>query len=380
METSALAQNLPLSVRVELADRSYDIRLDNGLPADASGGCPLPSGSRALVVTDTTVGPLYASSVVDLLARHGVSSAVATIPAGEGSKTLATAGRLYAEAVRARLDRHGVVVALGGGVVGDLAGFVAATYLRGVRFLQVPTTLLAMVDSSVGGKTGVNLPEGKNLVGAFHQPCSVVVSLATLDTLPYRELAAGMAEVVKYGAIRDPGLLDLTEEHADRLGGPDADPGVLGAIVARCCRIKADVVAADERETGERAILNFGHTLGHAVENSLGYGLWLHGEAVAFGMVYAARLAEACGVCATPWSDRLTALLARFGLPVEKARLVRDAGGVAPSWDDLRAAMAGDKKSRGGTPRFVLCDRPGHALYGCPVDEGMLRSVWDAMR
>jgi 3-dehydroquinate synthase len=379
MDTPALAQNLPLTVRVELAERAYGITLDNALPSDVWGECPIPAGSRVLIVSDSTVAPLYAAQVVRLFERHGVAAAVATVPAGEGAKTLATVGKLYGEAVHAKLDRHGAIVALGGGVVGDLAGFVAATYLRGVRFLQLPTTLLAMVDSSVGGKTGVNLPEGKNLVGAFHQPCAVFVALSTLDTLPYRELAAGMAEVVKYGAIRDVALLSLLEEHANRLGSPDSDASVLGAIVARCCRIKADVVAADERETGERAILNFGHTLGHAIENTLGYGVWLHGEAVSFGMAYAARVAERCGVCKEPWSGRLTALLARFGLPVDKARLARDAGGVAPSWDDLRAAMSGDKKSRGGVPRFVLCDGPGHALYGCSVDEATLRSVWEEM-
>lgn len=379
MVSAALTETLPLTLRVELAERAYGITLDDALPVSAWAECPVPSGSRVLVISDETVAPLYASQVIGLFERHGVATSIVSVPAGESSKSLNTVGRLYGAAVRAKVDRHGTVVALGGGVVGDLAGFVAATYLRGVRFVQIPTTLLAMVDSSVGGKTGVNLPEGKNLVGAFHQPCAVFIALSTLDTLPYREFAAGMAEVVKYAAIRDAALLSLLEAHSERVGRPDADPRVLGALVARCCRIKADVVAIDERESGERAILNFGHTLGHALENMLGYGLWLHGEAVALGMVYAARVAERCGVCATPWSDRLATLLARFGLPVDLARLARDAGGRTPCWEELRGAMSGDKKSRGGVPRFVLCEAPGHALYDCAVEEGLLRAVWEEM-
>ncbi len=233
-----------------------------------------------------------------------------------------------------------------------------------------------MVDSSVGGKTAVNLPEGKNLVGAFHQPSAVRIALATLDTLPFREFASGMAEVIKYGAIRDAALLDLLESRAARLGCPDADPEVLRKIVARCCGIKAAVVAEDERETGERAILNFGHTLGHAIEKTLGFGVWLHGEAVAFGMVFAARLAEATGLCRAPWSGRLCT---RFRLPTDRRRLAQAAGGGAPRWDEVRAAMSSDKKTRDGRLRFVLCERPGSARFDCEVSEDALRTAWEAM-
>lgn len=373
---SAAAQTL----RVELDGRSYPIEIGLQLPETWGADWPPPPASRVLLVSDETVAGLYAPKLAAALERHGATVALATVPPGENSKSLAQAAQLYSEAVRARLDRSGTVLALGGGVVGDLAGFVAATYLRGVRLVQVPTSLLAMVDSSVGGKTAVNLPEGKNLVGAFHQPAAVRIALATLDTLPYREFASGMAEVIKYGAIRDTALLDLLETHAARLGCPDADPDVLREIVARCCRIKADIVAADEREAGERALLNFGHTIGHALEKTLGFGVWLHGEAVAFGMVYAARLAEATGLCREPWSERLKALCGRFGLPVDHARLARSAGGSAPSWEEIRSVMTADKKTRAGRPRFVLCERPGTARFDCEVPEEALRAAWEAMR
>ncbi len=369
----------PAPVRVELGQRSYLIRLACELSFEGWTDCPIPAGSSVLVVSDDTVHALYGERVRAALERRGIGVASAVIRPGEASKSLSSLPALYAAAASGGLDRRGTVVALGGGVVGDLAGFVAATYLRGVRFVQIPTTLLAMVDSSVGGKTGVNLPEGKNLVGAFHQPAGVLIGLSTLDTLPAREFAAGMAEVIKYGAIRDADLLERIERGGAALGRPDADVGVLGDLVARCCRIKAQVVAADERETGERALLNFGHTLGHAVEKALGYGVWLHGEAVAFGMVYAVRLAERLGRCPAPWSDRLAAVLRRFGLPTTRRRLHEDTDGAPPSWEDLRAAMAGDKKARGGTPRLVLCDAPGQAVHGVEVDEDVLRAVWKAM-
>lgn len=369
----------PRVVRVELGERAYPIVFDTELPCETWSDCPVPSGTGVLVVSDDTVAPLYAARVVAALERHGARVTVATVPPGENSKSLAILGQLYSQAVHAKLDRGGTVIALGGGVVGDLAGFLAATYLRGVRFVQLPTTLLAMVDSSVGGKTAVNLPEGKNLVGAFHQPSAVVVAISTLDTLPYREFAAGMAEVIKYGAIRDAGILATVGEHAARLGQPDADTGILRDLVADCCRIKADVVAADEREEGERAILNFGHTLGHALEKTLGYGVWLHGEAVAFGMVFAARLAEIQGLCTEPLADRLKELCARFGLPVDRQRLKADTAGAPPSWSEIRNAMSSDKKTRGGSLRFVLCDRPGHALFHCEVSEEHLAAAWAAM-
>ncbi len=369
----------PSSLQVALDARSYTIRVGRELSFDDWSDCPIPEGGRALLVSDETVAALYGETVCRGLERRGVRVARVVVPPGESSKALGRLAPLYAAAAAGGLDRQGTVVALGGGVVGDLAGFVAATYLRGVRLVQIPTTLLAMVDSSVGGKTGVNLPEGKNLVGAFHQPAGVLIGLSTLGTLPPREFAAGLAEVVKYGAIRDAALLTRIEREAAALSRSGADVAVLGDLVARCCRIKAEVVAADEREAGERAILNFGHTLGHALEKTLGYGVWLHGEAVALGMVYAARLAEHIGRCPTPWSERLAAILNRFGLPTTRARLRADTADAPPDWEALRSAMGGDKKSRGGTPRFVLCDAPGRAEYGVQVDEDALRAVWEAM-
>ncbi len=369
----------PHRLTVELGERSYPILFHSDLPCATWEGCPIPPESRVLLVSDKTVEALFAARVASALKFHRVQVSLATVAPGEGSKSLETAGWLYSQAARAKLDRGSTIIALGGGVVGDLAGFVAATFLRGLRLVQIPTTLLSMVDSSVGGKTAINLPEGKNLVGAFHQPSAVVIAISTLDSLPYREFAAGMAEVVKYGAIRDESLLALIETHAEMLSRPDADTDVLQDIVARCCGIKADVVASDEREQGERAILNFGHTLGHALEKTLGYGLWLHGEAVAFGMVYAARLAEISGVCGTLWADRLATLCARFGLPVSRRRLAGSSGGAGPGWEEVRAAMSGDKKTRDGALQFVLCDRPGHALFGCRVSEADLLAAWNAM-
>jgi 3-dehydroquinate synthase len=272
--------------------------------------------------------------------------------------------------VAAGLDRRGVVVALGGGVVGDLAGFLAATWLRGVRLVQAPTTLLAMVDSSVGGKTGINLPQGKNLVGAFYQPVEVDIDLRTLATLPEREYRSGLAEVVKYGVIRDAGLFADLEAGADRLMARDVT--LLADIVARCCRIKADVVAGDETESGPRAILNFGHTLGHALETVRGYGTWAHGEAVAAGMAYAGEVSiRRCGF---PSDDnrRLRRLLERLGLPVDW----RAGGDTATDWAAMHAAMARDKKTQAGVVRFVLARRIGEAAFGCEVGADMLEDAF----
>ncbi|HAU38059.1 MAG TPA: 3-dehydroquinate synthase, partial [Phycisphaerales bacterium] len=256
---------------------------------------------------------------------------------------LARAGELYDRALEARMDRHGVIVALGGGVVGDLAGFVAATYLRGVRLLQVPTSLLAMVDSSVGGKTAVNLPRGKNLAGVFHQPEAVAVDLDTLLTLPAREYVSGLAEVVKYAVIRDRGFLEELERGTVALVARDA--GVLQAVVARCCRIKAAVVGKDERESGLRAILNYGHTLGHAIETVGGYGALLHGEAVALGMTAANHIAVSRGMLDAAAAGRVRAALERLGLPTRHDAL--DA-------DEIWRIMQHDKKNVGGKVRMIL--------------------------
>jgi len=266
-----------------------------------------------------------------------------------------------------RLDRQGVLVALGGGVVGDLAGFAAATYMRGIRFVQVPTSLLAMVDSSVGGKTGINLAAGKNLAGVFHQPMAVVAELATLKTLPAREFAAGLAEVVKYGISLDAGFFDWLEANAGAIRAQE--PAVLERLVARCCELKADVVSKDEREGGLRAVLNFGHTLGHAIENITGYSGVLHGEGVALGMAYALELSSALCGFPEPETRRALALLQTFGLP------------VAPSpdwsWEALRSAMGVDKKAAGGQVRLVLSAQLGQSNLPVAVPEAELRAAWE---
>jgi 3-dehydroquinate synthase len=354
------------TVTVGLGSRSYPIRV---------GGWPeveflaLLKGRRGLIVTDSTVGPLYGARCEATLREAGASVVRATVPAGESSKSMQQAMALYGSALDAGLDRKSFILALGGGMVGDLAGFVAATYLRGVEFLQVPTTLLAMVDSSVGGKTAVNLPQGKNLVGVFHQPSRVVADLSTLATLPAREYASGLAEVVKYGVIKDARLFEVLDASADKVVARDA--GLLESIVATCCEIKAGVVARDERETGERAILNFGHTLGHAIEKLTEYSGWFHGEAVSVGMVFAARLSSE--VRGFPAADavRVERLLERLSLPV------RPPAGLG--WRAVRQAMTADKKTEQGIPRFVLSDRMGSVSYGCVVDEAAAQRVFDAM-
>jgi 3-dehydroquinate synthase len=355
------------TVRVDLHERGYDIRIGNGVEPGASlAGEP---SRRALVVSDAVVDPLYGDRCERALRTLGHVVTRVVVPAGEETKSLDRLGELYAAAAAAGLDRRSVIVALGGGVVGDLAGFAAATYMRGVRFIQAPTSLLAMVDSSVGGKTGINLPQGKNLVGAFHQPIEVAIDLNTLATLPEVEYRAGLAEVVKYGVIWDATLFDRLEADADRLAARDA--AALTAVVARCCEIKAEVVAMDERESGVRAILNFGHTLGHALETADGYGVWLHGEAVAVGMAYAAELSVRLRSFPEGTRDRLVDLLRRWGLPVSPA-----AKGTAPEWAALRRAMGLDKKSMDGQARFVLAEKMGSVVFGCAVEDGALADAY----
>lgn len=359
-------------VNVELGDRSYPIHIGTGILDTAGGGCKTAGlKGKCLVVTDANVAPLYAERVVQSLTAAGFNPLMVVLPAGETTKSQEHLFSLFDQAARHGLDRKCFMVALGGGVVGDLTGFAAASWLRGIRFVQIPTTLLSMVDSSVGGKTGINIPAGKNLVGAFHQPELVLMDLDTLNTLPPREFAAGMAEVVKTGVIWDAGLFQRLEE-------VDATPSArfqsseeLGKIIARCCEIKAEVVRQDEREGGLRGILNFGHTLGHAVENAAGYGEILHGEAVAIGMVYAARLSVALKGLSAEEAARIEKLLAGLLLPVGAPNL---------EWDELRAAMALDKKTIGGHTKFVLIDRIGRAEFGCEVPEELLQEVWDGMK
>ena len=355
------------TVRVDLGERAYDVSVGVGVSAGASVASE--TGLRALIISDSNVDPLYGERCANQLVGQGLTVARSVVPAGEQSKSLARVKSLYTAAFDAGLDRNSVIVGLGGGMVGDLAGFVAATLLRGVRLIQVPTTLLAMVDSAVGGKTAVNVPEGKNLVGAFHQPVEVAADLGTLKTLPDREYASGLAEVVKYGVISDEDLLSNLERSADAL--IDRDPAVLEEVVTRCCEIKAAVVAADERESGLRAILNFGHTLGHAIERVLGYGQVLHGEAVAAGMVYALELSVAIKALPEAECGRIRNLLAKLGLPVR----VSDMAQAAP-WPDLRAAMVTDKKVVSSVPRFVLAESIGSAVFGCEVDEDILKEVF----
>lgn len=336
-------------LQVELGERRYPIRIGRGLLDDPAALAALVTGRHALVVTDANVAPHYLARVQAALS--GKTTGTVVLPAGEQEKTLARFGDVMAALAALGASRDATVVALGGGVVGDLAGFAAACWMRGVRFVQLPTTLLAMVDSSVGGKTAVDLPQGKNLVGAFHQPAAVLADVASLDTLPPRELRAGLAEVVKYGAIGDAAFFGWLEEHAEALLA--RDPDALAHAIATSCAHKAGIVARDETEQGERMLLNFGHTFGHAIETQQGYGGLLHGEAIAVGMVLAARLSADLG--RAPWSDtaRLAALLGRLELPVE----------LPPglSGDALLARMRLDKKAVSGAVRLILWNGLGRA-------------------
>lgn len=369
--TLTLRRRLPINhkamkrnVHVDLGDRSYPIHIDSGNLALLGNACKAAGfKGRCLIVTDENIAPLYGSCAFQSLEKAGFKPALEVLPAGETTKCQAQLLNLYSKAAAHQLDRKCLMIALGGGVIGDLTGFAAASWLRGIRFVQVPTSLLAMVDSSVGGKTGINIPEGKNLVGAFHQPELVLMDLDTLNTLPPRELAAGMAEVVKYGVIWDAELFQSLEKSG-------ADFSDLGGIIARCCEIKAEVVRQDEREGGLRGILNFGHTAAHAIENVAGYGQFLHGEAVAIGMVYAAHLSAKIKKLPAVDVTRIEALLKKLHLPTGVPNLM---------WKDIRAAMAVDKKTVGGLTRFVLADRIGHVEFGCEVPEKILEDVWDGM-
>lgn len=361
------------TVHVELGERSYGIEIGRDLPI-----CPAlrdRAGADILIVSDSNVDPLYGDRTELALRKAGANVTRAVVPAGEQSKCQERLGRLYEKAVGAGLDRAGVIVALGGGVVGDLAGFLAASYLRGIALVQMPTSVLAMVDSSVGGKTGINLPQGKNLVGAFHQPCAVHADLTTLETLPQREYLSGLAEIVKTAVIRDASLFALLEEKRGQLVGRDAE--LLEQVIARCCEIKAAVVAEDEREGGLRAILNFGHTLAHALEREFGYGRLLHGEAVALGMVYACELSVAQTGLAPAEAARVKDLLAALGLPVGRQTLPDlQAAARALDWTDLRRAIGTDKKVRGRVPYWVLARGIGQVEFGCEVEEPALEAAW----
>ena len=336
---------------VGLGDRSYPIHIGAGLLDREDLLSPHVKGRRAFVVTNPTVAPLYAERVEASLARAGAAATRIEIADGEAHKDWRTLDAVYTSLLSAGADRRSVIVALGGGVVGDLAGFAAATYQRGIDFIQVPTTLLAQVDSSVGGKTGINHPLGKNMVGAFHQPLAVIADTATLSSLPAREFAAGLAEVVKYGAIRDGAFFDWLEARMEGL--VERDAAALAHAIRRSCEVKAEIVALDERESGPRALLNLGHTFGHAIETLEGYGRWLHGEAVAVGMVLAARFSERQRGLAPGSADRLARLLARAGLPVAPPLL------PPARWLE---AMGRDKKNEGGRITLVLMEAIGRAV------------------
>jgi len=350
----------PREVAVELGARGYPIRIGAGLLG--SDWPALLPGRDVLVVSDENVAPLYLAGVMQSLAGRQARTHV--LPPGESQKTLARFGEVLNALAAMRASRDAAIVALGGGVIGDLAGFAAACWMRGIAFVQLPTTLLAMVDSSVGGKTAVDLPQGKNLVGAFHQPRAVIADTATLATLPLRELRAGLAEVVKYGAIRDPEFFAWIERHVEALLARDA--AVLAEAVERSCQHKAGIVQRDEHEQGERALLNFGHTFGHALETAGGYGDLLHGEAVAIGMVMAARLSAALGHAPPEDAERLSHLLARLGLPIFPR------GAIDPA--QLLELMRLDKKAVSGKLRLILWRGLGHAevVSGVP-DADILR-------
>ncbi len=350
------------SVLIDLGDRSYPIHIGSGL-RNAVAQWPLPPAAAALIVTNTTVEPLYAEPLRRQLLERYATVDVLALPDGEAHKNLENLNLIFDRLLQGGNDRKTVLFALGGGVVGDMTGFAAACYMRGVPFVQVPTTLLAQVDSSVGGKTAINHPLGKNMIGAFYQPHLVVCDLDTLKTLPPRELRAGLAEVIKYGPIADMQLFDWIDHNLTSL--LDCNPLALAHAVKRSCEIKAAVVTQDERETGVRAILNFGHTFGHAIEAGLGYGQWVHGEAVACGMVMAAQLSQRVGLVDAAFVERLTGLIARAGLPVQ---------GPALGAQRYLELMRLDKKSEGGEIRFVLIDTPGRATVRA-VKEDMVIDV-----
>jgi len=350
------------TVRVELGERSYDIEIGAGNMAMLGEKMrALGLTGRVGVVTNETVAPLYGGAVLASLGDAGFNPVLFEIPDGEEYKSLAWASHLYDRLLSMRFDRKCALVALGGGVVGDLTGFVAATYMRGIPFVQVPTTLLSQVDSSVGGKTGVNHPLGKNMIGAFYQPVYVCADVATLGTLPEAEFLSGMAEVVKYGVIYDAAFFSMIEEKRDEI--LKKEPRVLSQVIKRSCEIKAEVVSKDERESGLRAILNYGHTVGHAVESLTNYTGYRHGEAISIGMVIAARLAHKSGLCGRDVEVRVEALLSSLGLPVKFPDL--PASGVLD-------AIAVDKKSEGGKVKFVLPTRIGEVVITRDWDEGKL--------
>ena len=352
------------SLRVALGERSYPIHIGTGIIDSSELYAPHLAGGAAAIVTNDVVSPLYLSRVRAALVSAGARVSAIVVEDGEQAKRWENVDRVCDALLQARCGRDTLLVALGGGVIGDLAGFVAAVYQRGVAFLQVPTTLLAQVDSSVGGKTAINHARGKNMIGAFHQPRAVISDVAALDTLPDRELRAGLAEVIKHGLALDLAFVEWLEGNVDKL--LRRERSALIYAVRRCCELKARVVAVDEREAGERALLNFGHTFGHAIEAGAGYGTWLHGEAISAGMVMAAELSLRTGSIKEKDLARVRALLGRAGLPVK---------GPALAPDRMMELMASDKKNAKGKTRFVLLGAIGRAALPADVDARLVREA-----
>lgn len=348
---------------VELGERSYPIYIGSGLLSRPELLRPHIPGRQVMLVSNETVAPLYLERAQAALAGFQVEKVI--LPDGERFKTLEVLNKIFDALLECRYDRNCTLVALGGGVIGDMTGFAAACYQRGVHFIQIPTTLLAQVDSSVGGKTGVNHPLGKNMIGAFYQPRCVVADTDTLDTLPDRELCAGIAEVVKYGLIRDLPFLEWLENHMEGITGRDS--AILTEAIRRSCASKATIVAVDEREGGVRALLNLGHTFGHAIETGTGYGVWLHGEAVAAGMCMAADLSIRLGWLEQNQLTRIISLLRRAKLPVRAPQTL--------SVEDFLRLMAVDKKNRHGQVRLVLLRALGEAIVADRVDPVLLKAT-----
>ena len=355
------------TVNVSLGDRSYDIEIGTSLEKTGARMTGLGLGRKVAVITNPTVKKLYGQRVMDSLKAAGFMVMSIEIPDGEQFKNLDWANAIYTALLTNFFDRTSALVALGGGVIGDLTGFAAATFMRGVPFAQVPTTLLAMVDSSVGGKTGVNHPMGKNMIGAFHQPKKVLMDLSVLTSLPKEEFLSGMAEVIKYGVIRDAAFFEYLDTNREKILA--LDPDALAHVIRRSCEIKAEVVSRDEREGGLRAILNYGHTVGHALETAENYTM-RHGHAIAIGMVIASRLAHRAGLCDASVPGRVETLIKSYGLPTDLAALSRK-----PGMRELMATLQGDKKAEGGKVKFVLPKKIGEVVVTKEWDERQLQEL-----
>jgi 3-dehydroquinate synthase len=350
------------NVKVELGERSYPIAIGTDILSNLGREIKKFGFSRIAIISNPRVLHLYGERVTDSIEKEGLRTAVVVVPDGEEYKEFLWAYYIYGEILKQRLDRGSAIIALGGGVIGDMAGFVASTYMRGIPFIQVPTTLLAQVDSSVGGKTGVNHPLGKNMIGTFYQPRLVWTDVGTLKTLPRREFLAGIAEVIKYGVIWDEMLFDYLDTHRQRI--LDLESENLRYIIARSCEIKSDIVSRDERESGLRAVLNYGHTVGHAIETATGYTVYLHGEAIAIGMQIEARLSAALGLIGEEEYGRIRTLINSYGLPVDQAPDI----GV----ERILSSIELDKKAVAGSLRFILPEKIGAVSIRSITDRDMI--------